>query len=91
MVDKQITLRCDDGQEAVVFTQYIFSEDDINYEINVEDSYQGHIYSGLLGRFRRAWAAFRAKPVIYTGIFTEDPIKMKNFLTDCLKLMTEKK
>ena len=33
MVDKQITLRCDDGQEAVVFTKYVFSEDDINYEI----------------------------------------------------------
>ena len=86
---KQVTLRCDDGSEAVVFTEYTFSDGEINYEITVEDSYKGKTYRGLLGRLQRAWAMFKERPVIYTGIFTEDTDKIKKFLNDCLTIMNE--
>ena len=84
----QTQLRCDDNQEAVVFTKYIYSDNDISYEITIEDSYiGGGEYAGLFGRFKRAWKAFIGKPVVYTGIYTEDKKKMSNFLIDCLDIM----
>ena len=96
MTNKQIILRCEDGQEAAVFTKYTFNtmyinpdEQEFNYEIMIEDSYVGGEYKGFLGRIKRAWRAFTAKPVVYTGIYIEDKDKMRKFLTDCLALIDE--
>ena len=100
MVEKTVTLRCDDNAEAVVFTKYKYEKaimkltDDIvefddNYEITVEDSYVGGEYKGFFGRIKRAWKAFWDKPVVYTGIYTEDKDKMRKFLQDCLNLIDE--
>lgn len=86
---KAIFFRCDDKAETVVFNQWIWDEDDINYEITIEDSYCGGDYMGIKGRFKRAWKAFFAKPLCYTGVFTEDGKRMKKFLKDCLELMEE--
>jgi hypothetical protein len=89
----KVTLRCDDGgAEAVVFTKYIYSPkmaNNIDYEITVEDSYIGGDYKGFFGRIKRAWRAFTDKPVVYTGIYTEDKDKMRKFLCDCLDLIDE--
>ena len=97
MTNKQITLRCEDGQEAVVFSKYTYKgimkltdgEVKLNdgYEIMIEDSYVGGEYKGFFGRIRRAWRALRAKPVNYTGIYCEDKDKMRKFLTDCLEFV----
>ena len=88
-----VTLRCDDGAEAVVFTKYIHTrpidETDIDYDISVEDNYVGGDYKGFFGRIKRAWAAFWDKPVNYTGIYCTDKKKMRKFLTDCLTLVDE--
>ena len=89
MQDKTITLRCADGQEACVFHKYIYNKDDIAYEIDIEDSYVGGDYRGFFGRIKRAWKAFWAKPVCYTGIWREDKESMQKFLQDCLDLMEE--
>ena len=101
MTDKTVTLRCEDYIESVVFHKCIYKnliynknkpgsiEKEIDYEINVEDNYIGGEYKGLLGRFRRAWKAFFAKPVIYTGVYCSDKEKMKKFLVDCLSLIDE--
>lgn len=101
MKQEQITLRCKDGQEAVVFTKYTFKtlvtnhsgkefiNEDINYEISIEDSYIGGNYKGFFGRIKRAWKAFWDKPVVYTGIYCEYKSKMRKFLIDCLDLMNE--
>lgn len=99
MSTKQVILRCKDKQEAVVFSKYTYKSImrltdgevklDDGYEIMVEDSYVGGEYKGLFGRIRRAWRAFTAKPVVYTGIYCEDKNKMKRFLTDCLALIDE--
>lgn len=96
---KQIVLRCEDGQEAVVFSKYTFKSImkladgevklDDGYEIMVEDNYVGGDYKGFFGRIRRAWRAFTSKPVIYTGIYCEDKEKVRKFLTDCLELIDE--
>ena len=98
MVEKTVTLRCDDNAEAIVFTKYSFMsrycsldeygiKDEVNYEITIEDSYVGGEYKGFFGRIKRAWRAFWGKPVVYTGIYTEDEEKMRKFLVDCLELI----
>ena len=98
MKQEQITLRCEDGAEAVVFTKYTYektiirlpdisTEFENSYEINVEDSYIGGDYKGFFGRIKRAWRAFWDKPVVYSGIYCEDANKMRRFLCDCLNLM----
>jgi hypothetical protein len=89
MKSDNVTLRCDDGAEAVVFTKYTHHILDIDYEITVEDSYTGGEYKGFFGRLKRAWRAFWDKPVVYTGIYTEDKDKVRKFLTDCLNLIDE--
>jgi hypothetical protein len=86
---KNIYLRCEDNAETVVFSRYNWTDGDTDYEINVEDSYCGGDYMGIKGRFKRAWKAFWAKPVYYTGVFCSDKERMKKFLRDCLDLMEE--
>lgn len=96
----KVTLRCDDGAEAAVFTRYIHDkvimklpdsviDFDDSYEICIEDDYTGGDYKGFFGRLKRTWRAFTNKPVVYTGIYTEDKDKMRKFLCDCLDLMDE--
>ena len=88
MKQEHVTLRCEDGAEAVVFTKYTYKYDNsISYDICVEDSYIGGDYKGFFGRIKRAWRAFWDKPVIYTGIYCEDKKKMRQFLVDCLDLI----
>lgn len=92
MEHKHISLRCDDGAEAVVFTKYIYNpivKNNIDYEITVEDSYTGGDYKGFFGRLKRAWRAFTDKPVVYTGIYCEDKEKIRKFLADCISLVVE--
>ena len=99
MNTEQVVLRCEDKQEAVVFSKYTYKsimnltdgQVKLNdgYEIMVEDSYVGGEYAGFFGRIRRAWRAFFAKPVVYTGIYCEDKEKMRKFLSDCLSLIEE--
>ncbi len=99
MQTNQVILRCQDGQEAVVFTKYtyntvcsmaaILDPDSISYEICIEDDYIGGDYKGFFGRLKRAWKAFTGKPVIYTGIYCEDKEKMRKFLADCISLVVE--
>ena len=90
---KSVFLRCVDHYEMTVFTtldwDFNEKERDINYEITIEDSYCGGDYMGIKGRFKRAWKAFWAKPLCYTGVYCEDKEKMKKFLTDCLELIDE--
>lgn len=89
MKQEHITLRCDDGAEAAVFTKYTHHILDIDYEITIEDSYIGGDYKGFFGRIKRAWRAFWDKPVVYTSIYCEDKDKMKKFLYDCLDLISK--
>ena len=99
MNTNQVILRCEDKQEAVVFTKYEFKtpvyhsdgnvsiNKDVSYEISVEDSYIGGNYRGLFGRIKRAWRAFIDKPVVYTGIYCEDRDEMVRFLENCLDIV----
>ena len=87
----QVTIRCDDNIEAVVFyrTDWTDANGTISYyEINFEDNY---CYDGngigLSRRLKRAWRAFWAKPVCYNGICCSDVERIKNFLTECLQII----
>ena len=85
MITKSIQLRCDDDAETVVFRKY----DKDGYEISIEDSYCGGDYMGIKGRFKRAWMAFKAKPIMYTAIFCEDTKRVEKFLKDCLDMLED--
>lgn len=87
MNTRTVTIRCDDNAEAVVFNRYDYHDGDVGYEINIEDNYCGGDYMGIKGRFRRAWHAFWAKPIYYTGIYVDDPDRILSFFDDCLSLM----
>lgn len=89
MNGKQVTIRCNDGQEAAVFSRYDFNNSNSTYEISFEDSYIGGNYKGFFGRLKRAWRAFINKPVVYTGIYCEDKEKIRKFLADCISLVIE--
>lgn len=89
MNGKQVTIRCNDGQEAAVFSRYDFNNSNSTYEISFEDSYIGGNYKGFFGRLKRAWRAFINKPVVYTGIYCEDKETIRKFLADCISLVIE--
>ena len=86
---KDVSLRCDDHAETVVFTRFDWNDGDKDYDISIEDSYCGGDYMGIKGRLKRAWKAFWAKPICHTGIYCEDENRMRKFLEDCLSLMNE--
>ena len=86
---KNVYLRCDDHAETAVFSRYDWDNGGTDYEFTIEDSYCGGDYVGIKGRLKRAWKAFLAKPVYYTGVFCEDDKRMRKFLEDCLNLMNE--
>ena len=88
MISKNITLRCDCGCSVLVFTRYDYNNLDTSYDFSFEDSYINRsCYNGVFGRLKRAWKAFTGKPVVYANLFTDDEIKMRTFLNDCLSLM----
>ena len=84
-----VYFRCDDNGEMVCFTRHDFGDGDIDYEFAIEDSYCGGDYMGIKGRFKRAWMAFWAKPIYYTGVYSSDKARMKMFLEDCLYVIGE--
>lgn len=87
---KEVSIRCEDHAECAVFTQYKWDDGDTWYEVTIEDSYCGDSgYTGLLGRFKRAWKAFWARPVYYSSVCVDSPYRMKQFLVDCLDIVNE--
>lgn len=84
---KSVYLRCDDYEETVEFNYIQWDEDDVECEINIVDTYCGGDYMGIKGRFKRAWHAFWAKPICYTGIYVGDPGRAKKFFEECLHLL----
>ena len=78
---KSVELRCDDRAENLVFT----CDSYVGYDITIEDSY----CVSRCNRFVRAWKAFWGKPIYYSGIYTEDKEKVRKWLLDCLKLVSD--
>jgi hypothetical protein len=83
---KQVTLRCKDKAETLVFSRYDYNHD-TDYEISIEDSYCGGDFKGLSGRFKRAWRAFFAKPIVYTSIYNDDKTEVISWLKHCLEVI----
>lgn len=86
---KSIYMRCDCHAETIEFNKITHSDGDTSYEINVVDSYCGYDFMGLKNRFKRAWKAFFEQPICYTGLFTEDKTKIRQFFVDCIALIDD--
>lgn len=94
MDEKMIYLRCDDKAEVAVFTRWglqLANGHRTNYyEISIEDSYCGPCqFSGLLGRLKRAWCAFTAKPIYYNSVCIQGDERVEKFLRECLSVVEE--
>lgn len=86
---KEINMRCDCYAEMVSFIRHNWKDGETSYELNFEDAYCGGDYMGIKGRLKRAWRAFWAKPIYYSGVYCEDGERMRKFLEECLNLMDE--
>ena len=86
---REVNMRCDCYAEMVTFIRHDWKHSDTDYELTIEDAYCGGDYMGIKGRFKRAWKAFWAKPIYYSGVYCQDGERMRKFLEDCLNLMDE--
>lgn len=89
MNSKEVNMRCDCHAEMASFFRHNWGNGEVDYELTIEDAYCGGDYMGIKGRFKRAWHAFWAKPVYYSGVYCQDGGRMRKFLEDCLSLMEE--
>lgn len=89
MKTKNVTLRCVDMAECLVFNvTYWESDHECDYDFSIEDAYCGGSgYTGFFGRLKRAWKAFTAKPVSYSSVIGKDKETVKKWFDDCLALM----
>lgn len=82
------SIQCDDHAETLVFERSILGKDDELLEFSIMDSYIGRReYQGIIGRFRRAWHSFFAKPVYYAGVVVTEKARTINFLIECLAIL----
>ena len=87
-----VSYRCDDGAEVFTFMRIdwdtpLLKNEPPDYELCLEDAYSNPEYCGIKGRFRRAWNAFKAKPIAYNGIFTSNAEAIKRFFYECIALI----
>lgn len=86
---KEVFIRCEDCAETVVFMRHDWDNYDTDYEIVVQDACCASGMCGIRGRLRRAWHAFWAKPIYYSGIYIENGARVKEFLQRCMELVEE--
>ena len=84
---KYAELRSDDRSENLVFTKICLNAKNTWYEFCVEDAYCSGEYFGLKGRFKRAWHAFFAKPISYTGMIIQDKDRLETFFSECQRIL----
>lgn len=82
-------LQCDDYRETLVFIRDRSELCESGYEFLIQDGYAHNYYESFWGRLKLAWRTFKGKPTNYTGIYTEDKEKVKNFLEQCLNMIYE--
>lgn len=90
MKEKSLTasILCNDHAELLLFERIIWGENDECMEFSIMDSYVGkNQYQDLLGRFRRAWHVFFAKPICYAGIIVMEKERARKFLKECLAVL----
>ena len=84
-------IRCEDNAEKLIFERTVWDDGDEMYEFSIVDDYIGGSgYHGLFGRIRRAWHAFRDKPIYYAGIVVNDKERARKFLNECLEMLDDK-
>ena len=90
MKTNNVALRCIDNAECLVFSVNWYGSDryPTDYEFDIEDAYCGGSgYTGFFGRLKRAWKAFRDKPVYYSSVIANEKEVVKKWLEDCLALI----
>lgn len=85
---EEICLRCDDLVEVLTFSKITWKDGDVSYDFSIEDAYSRPELCGILGRCRRAWKAFWAKPMYSSGIAINDISEVKKFLEDSMSLIS---
>ena len=86
--EKTASIRCDDHAETLEFTRTTWREGGDWFDFSIKDGYIGKREEhGLFSRFRRAWKAFRNKPIVWAEIIVTDKARAEAFLRECLTIL----
>lgn len=83
--EKSLYLPCEDYGETLVINKFI--EDEIEYEISIQDSYLGN-KNTLKTRIKHAFQILFKKPVYYADIIVNEK-RMRDFLVKLNDLVLE--
>lgn len=78
---KMITLPCDCKCCMLVIEKTVW-DDDINYNISIQDSRYDHGYNTLWGRVKRAVKTLFGKPIYYSDVHLEGEETFRQLVKD---------
>ena len=79
---KTVLLRCDCLCSMLVVDKTIYRENDINFNISIQDSRYDHNFNTIWGRIKRACKILFGKPIYYSDINFDNPQILNNFVRD---------
>ena len=85
--EKSLYLPCDDYGETLVIDKICYSNNEVDYDISIQDSYLGN-KDTLKMRIKHAFQILFKKPVYYADIFVNEK-RMKDFLIKLNDLVLE--
>lgn len=84
---KRLYLPCDDYGETLVIDKICYSNNEVDYDISIQDSYLGN-KDTLKMRIKHAFQILFKKPVYYADIIVNEK-RMKDFLIKLNDLVLE--
>lgn len=82
---KMVTLKCDCGCCMVVVEKSAWREDDVWYDVSIQDSRYDHDVNTVVGRIKRAAKALFGKPIWYNDANINEE-RFAKFVSDLREL-----
>jgi len=73
----------------LVIDKAVYSDDDINFNISMQDSRYDHNYNTVWGRIKRAFKILFGKPIYYNDVNISNPAKFISFVEELNSLVSE--
>ena len=84
--ETRVFLKCECGCSMFVVERSVWSDDDVHYNISVQDSRYDHDNTTLFGRIKGALKILFGKPVYYSDVFIDDPKRFGNLIEQLSEL-----
>ena len=89
--ETSVMLKCDCGCSMFVVEKTEWDDNEVNFNISVQDSRYDHNYTTLWGRIKNAAKLLFGEPVYYSDVYIDDPEKFKEFVGQLNSLCLEPK